>query len=61
MSNLSVVIVTAPPFVPGADASASLNRIDGREALLRSVDDYLAGARYPLSLLHTDLGSGLAF
>ncbi len=41
MSNLSVVIVTAPPFVPGADASASLNRIDGREALLRSVELFL--------------------
>jgi 8-oxo-dGTP pyrophosphatase MutT (NUDIX family) len=39
-------------------ASAARHR---SPALLRSVDDYLAGARYPLSLLHTDLGSGLAF
>jgi len=41
MPTFSVVIVTAPPFTPGADASASLNRIDGREALLRSVELFL--------------------
>lgn len=41
MPIFSVVIVTTPPFTPGADASASLNRIDGREALLRSVELFL--------------------
>lgn len=37
-------------------ANAALHR---SPALQRSVDDYLAGARYPLSLLHTDLGDVL--
>ena len=41
MPIFSVVLVTAPPFTPGADAAASLGRIDGREALLRSVELFL--------------------
>ena len=28
-------------------------------ALLRCVEDYVAGARYPLGMLHTDLAAGL--
>lgn len=41
MAQFAVVIVTAPPFTPGADASAALTKIDGREALLRSVELFL--------------------
>lgn len=41
MAQFSVVIVTAPPFAPGAEATASLGKIDGREVLLRSVELFL--------------------
>lgn len=41
MAVFNVVLVTVPPFTPGADPAASLNRIDGREALLRSVELFL--------------------
>lgn len=41
MAQFSVVIVTAPPFTPGAEASAALTKLDGREALLRSVELFL--------------------
>lgn len=41
MAVFAVVIVTAPPFTPGAEASASLAKIDGREALLRTVELFL--------------------
>lgn len=41
MAVFCVVLVTAPPFTPGAEANASLLKIDGREALLRSVELFL--------------------
>ncbi len=41
MPVFAVVIVTAPPFTPGAEASASLAKIDGRETLLRTVELFL--------------------
>jgi len=41
MAVFAVVIVTAPPFTPGAEAPASLTKIDGREALLRTVELFL--------------------
>lgn len=41
MASFSVVIVTAPPFFAGADPASSLIKVDGREALLRSVELFL--------------------
>lgn len=41
MADINVVLVTAPPFVPGADNAAALAKIDNREALLRSVELFL--------------------
>lgn len=41
MANFSVVLVTVPPFTPGAEPNASLAKVDGREALLRSVELFL--------------------
>jgi 2-C-methyl-D-erythritol 4-phosphate cytidylyltransferase len=41
MADINVVLVTAPPFVPGADNTAALAKIDNREALLRSVELFL--------------------
>lgn len=41
MPIFSVIIVTAPPFVTGADASAAFTKLDGREALLRTVELFL--------------------
>jgi 2-C-methyl-D-erythritol 4-phosphate cytidylyltransferase len=41
MPVFAVVIVTAPPFTPAAEASAALAKIDGREVLLRTVELFL--------------------
>ena len=41
MPVFAAVIVTAPPFTPGAEATAALAKIDGREVVLRSVELFL--------------------
>lgn len=40
-NQFSVVIVTAPPFISGADSSSAFAKLDNREALLRSVELFL--------------------
>ena len=41
MATFSVILVTAPPFGTGFDPAASSLKVDGREALLRSVEMFL--------------------